>query len=106
MNLNELMKSLGHDSNHPDAIAAGEDFTNFEDFIHLLYEKRKAAGLTQTAVAKIMGTHQSVISDFELMGGNPRIDTIQSYARAVGYRALLELAPTTPVAQKIQASAD
>lgn len=105
MNLQELMQSLGYDPNHPDSIASGEDFTNFEDFIHLLYEKRKAAGLTQTAVAKIMGTHQSVISDFELMGGNPRIDTIQSYARAVGYRVLLELEPTTPVAQDLKATA-
>ncbi|MBK5237950.1 MAG: helix-turn-helix transcriptional regulator [Actinomycetales bacterium] len=105
MNLDELFESIGHDSNHPDAIAAGEDFDNFEDFIHLLYEKRRAAGLTQKAVAKIMGTHQSVISDFELMGGNPRIDTIQSYARAVGYRVLLELAPTTPVTQDITATA-
>lgn len=104
MNLDDLMKSLGHDSNHPDAVAAGEDFTNFEDFIVLLYEKRRAAGLTQTAVAKIMGTHQSVISDFERMGGNPTIDTMQSYARAIGYRVLLELAPTTPVSQTMKAS--
>jgi transcriptional regulator with XRE-family HTH domain len=106
MNLDELFESIGHDSNHPDAIAAGADFTNFEDFIRLLCDKRRTAGLTQTDVAKLMGTHQSVISDFELMGGNPKIQTIQRYARAVGYRVLLELAPTTPVAQNIQASAD
>ena len=105
MNLDDLMKSLGHDSNHPDAIAAGEDFDNFEDFIVLLYGKRKAAGLTQTTVAKIMETHQSVISDFERMGGNPTIDTMQRYARAVGFRVLLELAPTTPVQQNVTASA-
>ena len=105
MTLDELFESIGHDSNHPDAIAAGEDFTNFEDFIRLLCDQRRAAGLTQKAVAKIMGTHQSVISDFELMGGNPRIDTMQRYARAVGFRVLLELAPTTPVTQDVKATA-
>ena len=105
MNLDELFESIGHDSNHPDAIAAGEDFTIFEDFIRLLCNKRLASGLTQTAVAKLMGTHQSVISDFELMGGNPRIDTIQRYARAAGYRVLLELAPTTPALQRAEAAA-
>ena len=105
MNLDELFESIGHDSNHPEAIAAGEDFTNFEDFIRLLVNRRRAKGLTQKDVARLMKTHQSVISDFELMGGNPRIDTIQRYARAVGYRVLLELAPTTPVAQKLETSA-
>ena len=105
MNLQELMQSLGYDPNNPDSIASREDFNNFEDFIVLLYEKRKAAGLTQTAVAKIMETHQSVISDFERLGGNPTIETIQRYARAVGYRVLLELAPTTPIVHEAKASA-
>ncbi|GAB2821013.1 hypothetical protein GCM10027022_09070 [Alpinimonas psychrophila] len=60
--------------------------------------------MTQTDVAKLMETHQSVISDFELMGGSPKIQIIQRYARAVGYRVLLELAPTTPVAQDTKAT--
>ncbi len=105
MNLQDLMEALGVDPKDPRTTAMAEDFNNFEDFIVLLSEKRKAAGLTQTAVAKILETHQSVISDFERLGGNPTIETIQRYARAVGYRVILELAPTTPVAQKIEASA-
>lgn len=105
MNLQDLMEALGVDPTDPQTTAIAEDFNNFEDFIVLLYEKRKAAGLTQSAVAKIMETHQSVISDFERLGGNPTIETIQRYARAVGHRVLLELAPTTPALQRAEAAA-
>jgi DNA-binding XRE family transcriptional regulator len=79
----------------PEAKAISEDVNHFMDFIQNLREVRRAEGLTQSQVAELMDTQQSCVSDFERIGGDPRIHTIMSYARAIGYRAklVLEKAP-------------
>jgi ribosome-binding protein aMBF1 (putative translation factor) len=46
---------------------------------------RKEAGLTQTQIAAIMGTTQSVISRIE-RGANISVETIGRYAHACGKR--------------------
>ena len=75
----------------PEMIALGEDINHFIDFIQKSRELRRAEGLTQKDMAARMETTQSCVSDFERIGGDPRIQTIQRYARAMGYRARLVL---------------
>jgi ribosome-binding protein aMBF1 (putative translation factor) len=50
----------------------------------LVYDARTAAGVTQTELARRMGTHQSVIARLENGGGVPSIPTLDRLARALG----------------------
>ena len=51
----------------------------------LLVEERKAAGLTQAAIAKKVGRHQSFMATVE--SGQRRIDVVEflDLARAIGF---------------------
>lgn len=51
----------------------------------LLTEKRKAAGLTQAAVAQAMGRHQPFIANIE--NGDRRVDLVEliDLARIIGF---------------------
>ena len=75
----------------PESVRIREDIDHFIDFIQESRELRRAEGLTQQDMAERMETTQSCVSDFERIGGDPRIHTIQRYARAMGYRARLVL---------------
>ena len=77
--------------------AVGEDIDSLIDFMTLLREKRRSEGITQIQIAEKLDTTQSSISEFERIGGDPRIQSLQRYARAIGYRVRLELekVPTT-----------
>lgn len=60
-----------------------------------LIEMRTRKGLTQSELAKIMHTHKSNISRLEC-GENvsfPTLDTINKYARALGYKVNIEFSP-------------
>lgn len=52
---------------------------------------RKNSGLTQTDVARIMETTQSAVSEFEGGGTDPRLSTLQRYARAIGAEIVVSL---------------
>lgn len=56
-----------------------------------LVAARRRAGLTQAEVADRMGVTQSTVSGFETEGADPRLSTLQRYARAVGARVVIEL---------------
>lgn len=79
----------------PDMLAIAADINHFMDFIQEIREIRRAEGISQREVADYMKTTQSYVSDFEKIGGDPRIKTIMRYARAIGYRArlVIEKAP-------------
>lgn len=79
------------DWDSPAVLAGNEDFDIYEDMMELLLKNRKTAGITQQQVADYMETKQSAVSDIETLGTSPRIDTIQRYARAVGYKIVFEL---------------
>lgn len=59
-----------------------------------LLQARARAGLTQDAVAELMGTTKSAISRLEAAGRHaPSLSTLERYARAVGCRIEVRLVP-------------
>jgi DNA-binding XRE family transcriptional regulator len=62
---------------------AYEDAEARAALLRSLVEQRKARGLSQSQVAERMGTTQSAVSDLESGGSDPRLSTLQRYARAV-----------------------
>jgi ribosome-binding protein aMBF1 (putative translation factor) len=56
----------------------------------LFYDTRIAAGLSQTELARRMGTSQPVIARIEGGGSTPTVETLDRLARATGRR--LEIA--------------
>lgn len=54
------------------------------DAIVELVNARKRAGMTQAALAERMGTTQSAVSELEGGETDPRLSTLQRYARAAG----------------------
>ena len=80
-----LVEVAGYDPLDPVVVGAKEDFGGLLAYVDTLVALREAARLTQSEVAQRMGTTQSAVSDLERAGSNPRIDTLQRYARAVGH---------------------
>ena len=60
-----------------------------------LIAARSRAGITQNEIARRMGTTQSAIARLESGKRIPSIKTVQRYARAIGYRAVVRLEPVT-----------
>ncbi|MFG3514802.1 helix-turn-helix domain-containing protein [Streptomyces bobili] len=75
-------------------VAEAEDGEAYASLVESLVVLRKRRGLTQQDVADHMETTQSVVSDFERVGGNARYSTLQRYARAVGARLCSMIDPT------------
>ena len=80
---------------------ARKGFSDAYDALELEYQvvdqllrARARAGLTQDAVAEIMGTTKSAISRLEAAGKHaPSLSTLKRYARAVGCRLQVKLVP-------------
>jgi transcriptional regulator with XRE-family HTH domain len=96
----ELFDLLGTDSDDPRVQAAMEDARDAERLVDSLVAMRVSQGITQVDVAERMDTTQSAVSKFERAGGDPRLSTLQRYARAVGGR-LHCLASTSPGSRDI-----
>lgn len=59
-----------------------------------LLKARARAGLTQDAVAQLMGTTKSAVSRLEAAGKHaPSLTTLQRYANAVGCKIQVKLIP-------------
>jgi DNA-binding XRE family transcriptional regulator len=69
--------------------AAYEDAADLHHTLDRLVARRKALGLSQEEVAKRMGVRQPTVSGFETEGSDPRLSTLQRYARAVEARLRL-----------------
>jgi DNA-binding XRE family transcriptional regulator len=62
---------------------------------HEMLAARSKFGLTQEAVAELMGTTKSAVSRLEASGKHaPSLTTLKKYARAVGCRLEIKLVPT------------
>ncbi|MFJ7591425.1 helix-turn-helix domain-containing protein [Streptomyces sp. NPDC097617] len=75
---------LGLDLDDAQMGAAASDTDAVMMLVETLVRHRKACRITQKQVAQAMETTQSAVSDFERLGGDPRLSTIMRYARAVG----------------------
>jgi transcriptional regulator with XRE-family HTH domain len=58
-------------------------FSDLDEVVRRLAERRKAQGLSQTEVAARMGTSQSAVARMESGGGDLRLSTLQRYASAL-----------------------
>ncbi|WP_282005977.1 helix-turn-helix transcriptional regulator [Propioniciclava sinopodophylli] len=82
------------------AVKAGfDDAARRRRVVEELVEARKEQGLTQKQVGKLIGVSQSTVAEFETGGGDPRLGTVQRYARVVNRR--VDLWVTTPVAARM-----
>lgn len=79
----QLDTFLARVMDNPEARAAFEDAQCRSTLVDALVKLRRALGLTQTEVARRMSVKQPTVSGFENEGSDPRVSTIQRYARAV-----------------------
>lgn len=75
----------------PRSRAIVDDYRAREGLIDDLVERRKLLGVSQAEVASRMGVGQSTISEFENEATDPRLSTLQRYARAVGAEVSVSL---------------
>ena len=80
----ELLELLGLDPGDSEVADALDDDANLANLMRSLHRLREAHRLTQADIAERMGTTQSAVSDLERTAVDPRISTLQRYARAVG----------------------
>lgn len=67
----------------PRSSAIVDDYRAREGLIDELVERRKLLRVSQAEVASRMGVGQSTISEFENEATDPRLSTLQRYARAL-----------------------
>lgn len=71
--------------------AAYEDALDAHRILDSLVALRRALKFSQTTVAERMGVRQPTVSGFETEGSDPRLSTLQRYARAVEARLKVSL---------------
>ncbi|MBV9487138.1 MAG: helix-turn-helix domain-containing protein [Frankiaceae bacterium] len=74
---------LSDAKHNPEFRAAYEDAQALQRLIDSLVKCRKALHLSQTEVAERMGVRQPTVSGFETERSDPKLSTLQRYARAV-----------------------
>lgn len=73
---------------------AYDDLEEKYALVREMLSARSNSGLTQEAVAELMGTTKSSVSRLESAGKHaPSLTTLQKYARAVGCRLEIKLVP-------------
>jgi transcriptional regulator with XRE-family HTH domain len=81
--------------------AAYEDSQSRHRIVDALVRLRNRLGLTQTAVAKEMGVKQPSVSGFETEGSDPRLSTLQRYARAVDASLWIHVQPNVSTGRRV-----
>ncbi len=75
---------------------AYEDLEEEYSLVREMLAARSKSGLTQEAVAELMGTTKSAISRLEAMGKHaPSLTTLRKYAQAVGCHLEIKLVPNS-----------
>src|SRR5690625_4182142 len=75
---------FGVDYSVPAARLARDQERNALELLLRLRRERERLGLSQTEVARRMGRNQSVVSNLERLGADPRWSSIRRYATALG----------------------
>jgi transcriptional regulator with XRE-family HTH domain len=87
----EFDSTLAKARRDPAFRAAYEDAQERHSILDKLVGLRRALSLSQSAVAARMGVTQPTVSGFETEDSDPRLSTLQRYARAVEARMRLVL---------------
>lgn len=90
----EEIKATDPDVNTPEYRAAYTQARLELDLGARVRELRTAAGLSQSQLARLVGTRQPNIARLEAGGGMPRLETLQRIADALGVRFAVSLGPT------------
>jgi DNA-binding XRE family transcriptional regulator len=78
-----------------ESAAADEDARALSGLVADCVARRRDSGANQTVIAERMGTTQSAVSNLESGAIDPRLSTLQRYARAIGGRLVVTLGPET-----------
>lgn len=90
--LDDLQRLIRRAENEkPGFREARADLLDLNATMDSLVALRKSSGRSQADVAREMGVKQPTVSQFETESSDPKLSTIQRYARAVGARLRLEL---------------
>lgn len=104
----DFLSKIGFDPDDPAVRAAADDAHTHARLIETLVHVRNDRSMTQKAVAHRMGTTQSRVSNFERIGGDPRLSTLLRYARAVDTKLRVSVVATprdwAPVDLKLSAT--
>jgi DNA-binding XRE family transcriptional regulator len=92
----DLDALLDEEMRDPAFRAAYEDAAARSALLRALVEQRGEHGVSQGEVAARMGTTQSAVSDLERGATDPRLSTLQRYARAIGCALHLVLKAERP----------
>jgi ribosome-binding protein aMBF1 (putative translation factor) len=65
---------------------------------------RAEQGLTQTALARLLGWSQPVVARLEAAEHNPSMDTLVGLARRLGLRVHVDVGPKTGIVAKVTKS--
>jgi ribosome-binding protein aMBF1 (putative translation factor) len=87
----DLDHFLEEELRDPEFRAAYEDAAARSALLRALVNRRGERGISQSEVAARMGTTQSAVSDLERGATDPRLSTLQRYARALGYQLSVQL---------------
>jgi transcriptional regulator with XRE-family HTH domain len=86
--LDQMLESFGQD---PEFAGAYSDAQMRSRLLQSLISRRKDQGLSQTDVAKYMGTTQSAVSLLEGGTTDSQLSTLQRYAQAIGTHLEIQL---------------
>ena len=98
----DLSRYLEQQLQDPEFADAYADEQVLLDLVGALTSRRCELGLSQRAVARLMGTTQSAVSDLERAEADPRISTLQRYARALGLQLLFDAKPRAAAEPEIR----
>ncbi|MDP9696712.1 UNVERIFIED_ORG: putative NBD/HSP70 family sugar kinase/transcriptional regulator with XRE-family HTH domain [Arthrobacter globiformis] len=82
----EFERMLAEAEADPKAATLAQESMQRLQFLSAVQQRRKSRGLSQKALASLVGTSQSAISDFESGRVDPQLSTLQRFARALGLR--------------------
>ena len=81
---------------NPDLLAAILSIEEAHALIDELVDLRKSRGLSQIKLAGLMRVSQSTISGFESESNDPRLSTVQRYARALEVKVSFKVENRAP----------
>lgn len=87
---------------NPAVKAAYDDARLRSGIVDALIRRRRLLGLTQTDVARSMGVGQPTVSGFETEGSDPRLSTLQRYARSVNASLWVHVQPNHATGQRVE----